>query len=122
MTLHASSETIVHKNQELLLGDTQVVGETQTLLTGPNYLPGSVLGRITATGKWTLSLSAAVDGSEVPRGILPYDVDASLQDVVAQVFKAGLFNQDILVYGAGHDQESVQFALEGTPLFITSPG
>ena len=34
---------------------------------------GAVLGRVTATGKWKLALSAAVDGSQNPAGVLITD-------------------------------------------------
>lgn len=34
---------------------------------------GAVLGKVTATGKWKLALSAAVDGSQNPAGVLIMD-------------------------------------------------
>jgi len=34
---------------------------------------GAVMGRVTATGKWKLALSAAVDGSQTPAGLLIID-------------------------------------------------
>lgn len=34
---------------------------------------GAVMGKVTATGKWKLALSAAVDGSQVPAGVLIVD-------------------------------------------------
>lgn len=48
----------------------------------PAMVAGTVLGRITASGLWTVYNNGAVDGTEVARGILAYDVpdSASNQD------------------------------------------
>ncbi|HEY8732269.1 MAG TPA: head decoration protein, partial [Candidatus Limnocylindria bacterium] len=58
----------------LIAGDTDsIISEKITLITGQNLARGAVLGKITASGKYTLSLSAAVDGSQVPDRILAQD-------------------------------------------------
>lgn len=43
---------------------------------------GAVLGKVTATGKYRLSLSASTDGSETPVAILIADVMGSSTDIV----------------------------------------
>lgn len=43
---------------------------------------GAVLGKVTATGKYKLALSAAVDGSQTPVAILIADVNGSSKDIV----------------------------------------
>jgi hypothetical protein len=43
---------------------------------------GAVMGKVTATGKWKLALSAAVDGSQNPAGVLIIDSLGSSTDIV----------------------------------------
>lgn len=43
---------------------------------------GAVLGKVTATGKYKLALSAAVDGSQTPVAVLIADVQGSSKDIV----------------------------------------
>lgn len=43
---------------------------------------GAVLGKVTATGKYRLSLSASADGSQTPVAILIADVQGSSTDIV----------------------------------------
>jgi hypothetical protein len=71
---------------------------------------GSVLGRITANGKWTLSLSAAGDGSAVPRGILAYDVPNQGADFTVAIYDQGSFVPEKLTYGTGHTAATVEAA------------
>ena len=46
---------------------------------------GTVLGQITATGKYVASSSTATDGSEIASAVLWEDIDATLSDVLASV-------------------------------------
>jgi hypothetical protein len=43
-------------------------------VAAPAMVAGTVLGRITASGQWTVYNDGATDGTEVARGILAYDV------------------------------------------------
>lgn len=63
--------------------------ETVTLLLGIPYPMGSVLGRITASGSYTLSPDTGTDGSEVATAVLLYAVDATLADAVGIVVARG---------------------------------
>lgn len=51
--------------------------EQITLASGQDLTTGTVLGKITSTGKYTAYNDAAGDGSEAAAGILLYDTDAS---------------------------------------------
>lgn len=42
-----------------------------------DLVTGTVLGKVTATGKYKVSVETAVDGSEVPAGILIYDTSVA---------------------------------------------
>ena len=63
--------------------------EVVTLLIGMPYPVGSVLGKITASGKYTLSPATGADGSQVASAVLLYAVDATLADAVGIVVAHG---------------------------------
>lgn len=54
--------------------------EVGTLLTGNKLVPGTVLGRITASGKLTVLTPGASDGSQTAAGVLYDNVDATAAD------------------------------------------
>ncbi len=55
------------------------------------------------SGKAKLAATAAVDGSAVPACILAEDCDASLGDKVTIAYHGGVFDENALTYGAGHN-------------------
>jgi hypothetical protein len=55
--------------------------ENATLITGQNLGAGAVLGKITATGKYTGYDNGAGDGSQAAAGILYAAVDATNADM-----------------------------------------
>lgn len=85
---------------------------------------GTVLGRITASGKFTTSLSAAGDGSQVPRAILAYDIPNPAADIVAAVYDQGSFVSEKLTYGTGHTASTVEtaFIANQIPIRLKSVG
>lgn len=82
-----------------------------TLVSGQNVVRGAVLGKITAGGKYNLSLSAAADGSQTPVAIAAQDMDASGGDKTIQVFLRGDFKASKLTYGASHTKATLFEAL-----------
>ena len=62
--------------------------EVVTLLAGMPYPVGSVLGKITASGKYTLSPATGADGSQVATAVLLYAVDATLADATVAAIPA----------------------------------
>lgn len=56
--------------------------ETITVTGGP-YLPGQVLGKITASGKYTAYASGASNGAQTAAGVLYAATDGSSADVTA---------------------------------------
>lgn len=85
---------------------------------------GTVLGRITASGKWTTSLSASSDGSQIPRGILAYDVPNQGADFTVAIYDQGSFVAEKLTYGTGHTAATVEaaFAANSIPMRLKSVG
>ena len=92
--------------------------EPAILISGQNLVRGAVLGKITASGKYTLSASAAVDGSQAPAAILVDDTNASAGDKGVLVYTRGDFLASGLTLGAGHTVSSVLAAFKDIGIFI----
>lgn len=95
----------------LLAGEFPRVERLVTIASGQNLTKGSVLGKITADGKYILSASAANNGSEVPDVILAEDIDATNAEAQAVVYFSGEFNTKALKLGAGHTIQSISAEL-----------
>jgi hypothetical protein len=78
---------------QLIAGTLQLVTDTG-IITGGAYKRGTVLGMVTASGKYTLSVKTATDGSEKPAAILVDNVDASTSDQNGGLYLMGEFNQN----------------------------
>ena len=63
--------------------------ETVTLLMGMPYPVGSVLGKITASGKYKLATSGGADGAQIATAVLLHAVDATLADATGIVVVRG---------------------------------
>lgn len=79
--------------------------ETITLLAGAAYPVGSVLGRITASGKYKLATSGGSDGAQTAVAVLLFTVDATLADAIGLVVARGpaIVSDAALTYDAGVD-------------------
>lgn len=87
---------------------SQQFGGKRTMVSGAGVLArGTVLGKITASGKFTTALSAAADGSQTPYCVLLEDVDASAADADAMVLLQGEVNTNKLILGAGHTTTTI---------------
>lgn len=95
----------------LLAGEFPRVERLITIASGQSLQKGAVLGKVTADGKYKLSLAAANDGSEVPDVILTEDIDATNGDAQAVVYFSGEFNSKALTLGTGHTIESISATL-----------
>ena len=63
--------------------------ENGLLITGQKITAGTVLGKITASGKWTALAPGAGDGSQVAAGLLVSDTDATSVDKAIAVIARG---------------------------------
>ncbi len=106
---------------ELVGGGVPVVTRDVTLTnlggTGP-LVRGTVLGMVTASGKYGISLVAGVDGSQIPRAVLAHDADPTGGDVAASIYEAGEFNQRAMTFGTGHDADTVREPLREVSIFV----
>ncbi len=79
--------------------------EEVTLLQGMPYPVGSVLGRITASGKYKLATSGGSDGAQTATAVLLYAVDATLAEATGIVLARGpaIISRAALAYDATVD-------------------
>ena len=89
--------------------------ETVTLKAGTSYALGSVLGKITASGKYRLSPAAQVagdEGAETAVAVLVEGVDASSGDKTGLVIARGptIVSKAALVFDASVDQAAEKSA------------
>lgn len=72
-------------------GNGKISREVVTIKSGAGILkPGTVLGQITAGGKYVISANAEVvgsEGAETAKAVLAYGVDATSADVAAVVIR-----------------------------------
>ena len=106
----------------LIAGNAHLLaGRSITILSGQVLARGSVLGKITASGKYILSLAAASDGSQVPDLILAEDVNAAGADASGIAYERGDFATTALTLGTGHTVSSMRDVLRGKGItLITS--
>jgi hypothetical protein len=110
--MRASFEQASYTPGDIIAGNhDELVGEKITIISGQNLVRGAVLGKITASGKYNLSLSAASDGSQTPDLILAEDVNATSGDKTAIAYSRGDFNARFLTIGAGHTAASIKEGL-----------
>jgi hypothetical protein len=106
---------------KLIAGDFPIRTIDVTIAAGQNLIRGALLGKITASGKYVLSVAAAGDGSQTPVAILAEDVDATAGDKAGIAYISGDFNANELSYGAGHTQESVRPGLRDLNIYLHDP-
>lgn len=102
---------------QLVAGTLQIVTDTVTI-TGGSYKRGTVLGAITASGKYTLCVKTAADGSQNPVAILIDDVDASTSDQLGGVYLMGEFNTNYLTIDKSWAMADLKTALRPLCIFL----
>jgi hypothetical protein len=95
-----------------------LVSRSVTILSGETRSRGDVLGKITASGKYILSLSGASDGSETPDLILAEDCDASGGDAVGVAYSRGDFDENAVTLGTAHTADSVREGLRAKGIVL----
>ncbi|MFH5924558.1 head decoration protein [Roseomonas xinghualingensis] len=113
------SET--YNPDRLIAGSADIVTETAVIGAGANLERGTLLGVITASGKFVQSTAAASDGSETPVAILVDHAPAASADASAGIYVAGEFNENAIIYGAGHTAASVKAGLRARGIYLKTP-
>lgn len=103
-----------------LLGEVEVT-EGGTIVSGAGVLArGTVLGKITASGKLKTVNSANSDGSQAPYAVLLEGVDATSADKPCATALAGTFNPAALVFGGSDTIATHRAALRDVGIFTQS--
>lgn len=103
----------------LLLSNYGVMAETIVIAAGSGKaVRGTVLGMVTATGKYRPCDASATDGSQVPSAILADQVDATTADAKTAGYLAGQFDGSLVVLGPGWTLQQVADALRRWRLFV----
>lgn len=114
-------ENYTHTPDREIAGSMPLYSESETIASGANLPRLTMVGRITASSKLIRSVRTANDGSQVPVGFTVTAVDAAAADVVAPVYKAGVFDFGALSIDVSWSQAQAKAALDRTPLFMRTP-
>lgn len=103
--------TDVYMPDQLIGGDEKLVTENATIAQNTGVLKrGTVMGQVSASGKFVPCLKSASDGSQVPAAILVNTTDATLGDVVTGIYVKGEFNFLALTFDPSWGTGTVAFA------------
>lgn len=112
-----SQDALVH--DALIAGDFPIRTALVTIASGQAALKrGTLLGKISATSKCIVSLSAAADGSQAPYAVLAEDTAAAGADLTALVYLTGDMKASEMTFGAGHSAASTKDALRNLSIFL----
>ncbi len=76
----------VHKSEVLLSAANGARSvETVTIASGATLVAGTLVGKVTASGKYIAYADGNVDGSETAAGVILEDCDASAADATAVI-------------------------------------
>ncbi|MBM3928286.1 MAG: head decoration protein [Sphingomonadales bacterium] len=106
------------QNLTLLARTDGVTTRKVTILAGQVLIAGTVIGKITASGKSVKSLAASNDGSQNPDMVLAQDVDASAGDAEAIAYETATVVATALTLGTGHTIDSIRPALRDKGITI----
>ena len=102
---------------QLVTPNFPILERGATVLLNQVLVRGSVMGMVTASSKLLLLDKDAVDGSEVPYGVLADSLDTTGADNVGPVFITGEFIEDSLVFEAGTDIDDMRAAMWAKNLY-----
>jgi hypothetical protein len=106
------------EQDNLFAGSFPVETETAVLLSGQNVTRGTVLGKVTASGKLVIVNSAGTDdGRRAPYAIAAESVDATSGDKNILVYLSGTFNQSSMTFGGSDTIATHKDALRNLSIF-----
>lgn len=117
-------QNVSSQNFDGLIGGTypHLLTAGVTIVAGAGALKrGTVLGKVSASGKYTTADSSKTDGSQTGCAILINDVDASgKDDVVTEAYVAGMFNADKLIFGSSDTRAKQEDNLVLHNIYLTA--
>jgi len=108
----------VFNYNDITSGSDAIATTSVTILSGQVLAANTPIGQITASGKFVDCNPAAVNGSETAKYITPQAIDATGADAQAQVYKAGTFDPEQLVWNANFTATKKLLAFVGTPISL----
>jgi len=112
-----STQSTTYEN--LIAGDQRkIVNVKATIKQGQVITRGTLLGKITASGKLTEAVAAHNDGTQNPYAIAAEDVDATAGDVVTTVYTEGEFNDRAVVYSYTSTADDWRAACQATGIYL----
>lgn len=108
---------VIYNPDQLIAGNLKCITDTGTIGAGV-LARGTVLGQITASGNYIVSVKTAVDGSQVPSAVLADAADASGGPVLAPLYLTGEFNANALTFDASWTLATLKAALRAETIFI----
>jgi hypothetical protein len=94
------------------LADGAFRDELLTFAGADTYAKGTILGRVTASGKLVPFATAAADGSEVPKAVLTYDVTRTgAGDEPIRALIGGKVNRNRLIIDADGNGNNITNAI-----------
>lgn len=103
---------------QLIANNLQLVTDTVTVSGTAPLVRGTVLGQVTASGEYVLSVKTASDGSETPCAILVDYVDPTSGAVSAGIYQMGMFNQNRITFDASWTVPELKDALRPLSIFL----
>jgi hypothetical protein len=111
----------VYLPDQLIAGPFQPVTHGITVLSGQGVLKrGTLIGRVTASGKYIKSLAGASDGSQTVLAVLADDVDATSADALGGAYLTGEFNSNAMTYDSSWTLSALQLAGRAYDIYVKS--
>ena len=102
---------------QLIAGDLKIVSTNGTIAQNSTTLArGTVMGQVTATGKWVPCVKTASDGSQNPTGILADTCNATAGDAQGGVYVQAEINFNSITFDASWGTGTAAFAALDTAL------
>jgi hypothetical protein len=86
--------------------------------TNKTFARGTLLAKVTASGKLAVLNSTAEDGTAVPFGILVNDIDVESADAVCDVYVRGEFNQNEVIVPEGYSVADYKDTLRNIGIYL----
>lgn len=90
-------------------------------VSGGAYKRGTILGKVKATGVYTLCVKSVTDGSQVPAAILVDDRDGTIAPVDAPVYLLGEFNSNAIIFDPSWTLAELIPAMDAQKIFLRNP-
>jgi hypothetical protein len=105
-------------NEDISSGSDAIATTSVTILSGQDLVAHTVLGQITASGKFIECKTNASDGSQTAKYLTAQAIDSTGGDVQAQVYKSGTFDPEMVLFDASFSAVQKLIAFVGTPISL----